>query len=126
MARRYTNPVKERRYAPKHGKSYKEMSVRNKAEWLRDGGGSWSDGELMAMVAGRSSEAYDYTFRLGDGPVPPAIREAAKIRLKERFARDGRSKDEVRMYLRGYGFSPQMIGAFLKGYRRAPGTANRR
>lgn len=125
MARKYINPIKERRYAPKHGKSYPEQSVRNKAEWLRDGGGSWSDGELMAMVAGRSSEAYDYTFRLGDGPVPPAIREAAKIRLKERFAREGLSKDEVRRIV-GMRWTPQRVNAFLKNYRRAPGTANRR
>lgn len=125
MARKYINPIKERRYAPKHGKSYPEQSVRNKAEWLRDGGGSWSDGELMAMVAGRSSEAYDYTFRLGDGPVPPAIREAAKIRLKERFAREGLSKDEVRRIV-GMCWTLQRVNAFLKNYRRAPGTANRR
>ncbi len=125
MARKYINPIKERRYAPKHGKSYPEQSVRNKAEWLRDGGGSWSDGELMAMVAGRSSEAYDYTFRLGDGPVPPAIREAAKIRLKERFAREGLSKDEVRRIV-GMRWTPQRVNAFVKNYRRAPGTANRR
>jgi hypothetical protein len=125
MARKYINPIKERRYAPKHGKSYPEQSVRNKAEWLRDGGGSWSDGELMAMVAGRSSEAYDYTFRLGDGPVPPAIREAAKIRLKERFAREGLSKDEVRRIV-GMRWTLQRVNAFVKNYRRAPGTANRR
>ena len=125
MARKYINPIKERRYAPKHGKKFSDQSVRNKAEWLRDGGGSWSDGELMAMVAGRSSEAYDYTFRLGDGPVPPAIREAAKIRLKERFAREGLSKDEVRRIV-GMRWTPQRVNAFVKNYRRAPGTANRR
>lgn len=79
----------------------------------------------MAMVAGRSSEAYDYTFRLGDGPVPPAIREAAKIRLKERFAREGLSKDEVRRIV-GMRWTPQRVNAFVKNYRRAPGTANRR
>ncbi len=79
----------------------------------------------MAMVAGRSSEAYDYTFRLGDGPVPPAIREAAKIRLKERFAREGLSKDEVRRIV-GMRWTPQRVNAFVKNYRRAPGTGNRR
>lgn len=119
MARKYLNPIRPRYYAPTRGgnkTSFRQMDPRQKAEWLRDGGGSWSLGELAAMAVGRSSEAYEYTFRFGTDTVPYAIREAAKIRLREMFAKNGYTKQEVRIRLDGY-WSPQKIAAFLKNYR---------
>lgn len=106
-------------------KPYTAFNISEKAQWLREGGGSWSFGELASMAVGRTSEAYNYTFRLGDKgyPVPPALRQAAKYRLKKMLAQQGYTKEEVRDRLTGYSaWTPQKVGIFLKNYRRVPGS----
>ena len=124
MVRKYVSSIKPHKTSKlPMDKPYKAFNISEKAHWLREGGGTWSFGELASMAVGRTSEAYDYTFRLGDKgyPVPPALRQAAKYRLKKMLAQQGYTKEEVRHQLTGYrAWTPQKIGMFLKNYRRAP------
>ena len=126
MVRKYVNSIKPYKMSKlPMDKPYRAFDISEKAQWLREGGGSWSFEELAAMAVGRTSEAYDYTFRLGDKgyPVPPAIRQAAKTRLKKMLAQQGYTKEDVRDRLTGYSaWTPQKVGIFLKNYRRVPGS----